>query len=195
MELAINMELVSNYHVTEDVQKAELGIIEAAKESPQHFAPLYEKYYEQIFRFIYQRLDDKELAYDTASQVFLKAMTNLNKYEHRGVPFSSWLYQIARNEVYSLFKNNKAERTVNIDSSSVYNIIDEMETDQLDQYHEKMTRIISELPEDELQLIEMRFFEKRSFKEIAEILEITENNTKVRLYRLLDKLKKQIKPN
>ena len=41
----------------------------------------------------------------------------------------------------------------------------------------------------------MRFFEKRSFKEIAEILDITENNAKVKLYRALDKLKAIFKPN
>ena len=56
-----------------------------------------------------------------------------------------------------------------------------------------MDIIGQELPEDELQLIEMRFFEKRSFKEIGEILEITENNAKVKTYRILEKLKKIIK--
>jgi RNA polymerase sigma-70 factor (ECF subfamily) len=49
---------------------------------------------------------------------------------------------------------------------------------------------MKELPEDELQLIEMRFFEKRAFKEIAEIMMMTENNAKVKLYRILERIKK-----
>jgi RNA polymerase sigma-70 factor (ECF subfamily) len=52
--------------------------------------------------------------------------------------------------------------------------------------------VIKQLPEDDLQMVEMRFFEKRAFKEIAEILNITENNAKVRMYRILERLKKTI---
>ncbi|MGZ4055195.1 MAG: RNA polymerase sigma factor, partial [Bacteroidia bacterium] len=85
-------------------------------------------------------------------------------------------------------------RTVNIDSVGVYGIIEEIEETKIDKYHDKIVGIIAEqLPEDELQMIEMRFFEKRSFKEIGEILEITENNAKVKTYRILEKLKKMIK--
>jgi len=43
-----------------------------------------------------------------------------------------------------------------------------------------------------LQLIELRFFEKRPFKEIAEILNLTETNAKVKLYRILERVKKTL---
>lgn len=183
----------SKYHATESDLAKEQAIVEAAKKNPERFAALYDKYYEQIFRFIYQRLDDKELAFDATQQTFMKAMSNLQKYEFRGVPFASWLYRIASSEVNNLFRLEKAQRTVNIESVSVYHIIEEIQESKIDKYHDKIVEIISELPEDELQLIEMRFFEKRAFKEIAEILEITENNAKVKTYRVLDKLKKMIK--
>lgn len=184
----------SKYHVTQSGFAVEQTQIEAAKKNPAAFAPLYDKYYEQIFRYIYQRLDDKEAAFDTTQQVFLKAMDNLLKYEFRGVPFSSWLYRIAYSEVNDLFRAEKYVRTVNIDSIAVYTIIEEIQETKIEQYHDKIVQIISEqLEEDELQLIEMRFFEKRSFKEIADILNITENNAKVKTYRILDKLKKIIK--
>lgn len=195
MELVLNIPVLLNSNVTKEEQHPDFFVIEAAKKNPKYFAPLYEKYYEYIFRFIYQRVDDKELALDITSQVFLKAMSHLSKYKHKGFPFSSWLYRIARNEVYTSFKNKKAKRTINIDSVNIYNLIDEIETDRLEQYYDQLIKTIADLPEDELQLIEMRFFEKRSFKEIGEILEITENNAKVRLYRVLDKLKNMIKTN
>jgi RNA polymerase sigma-70 factor (ECF subfamily) len=184
---------VSKYHATENDLANEQAVVLAAKLNPEKFAALYDKYYEQIFRFIYQRLDDKEQAFDATQQVFVKALEKLPKYEFKGVPFAAWLYRIASNEVINLFRQQKANRTVNIDSVNVYGIIEEMQETKIDQYHDKIVGIISELPEDELQLIEMRFFEKRAFKEIAEILNITETNAKVKTYRIIDKLKKIIK--
>lgn len=183
----------SKYHATESDLAKEQAIVEAAKMNPERFAALYDKYYEQIFRFIYQRVDDKEAAFDATQQTFMKAISSLPKYEYRGVPFASWLYRIASSEVNNLFRLQKAQRTVNIESVSVYQIIEEIQESKIDKYHDKIVEIISELPEDELQLIEMRFFEKRAFKEIAEILGITENNAKVKTYRILEKLKKTIK--
>ena len=183
----------SKYHATATDLANEQQVVEAAKKDPARFAALYDKYYEQIFRFIYQRVDDKEQAFDATQQTFLKAMSSLHKYEYRGVPFASWLYRIASSEVNNLFRAQKAQRTVNVESVNVYNIIEEIQESKIDQYHDKIVDIISELPENELQLIEMRFFEKRSFKEIGEILEMTENNAKVKTYRILDKLKKMIK--
>lgn len=183
----------SKYHLTEADLAHEQGKVEAAKKNPAFFAPLYDKYYEPIFRFVYQRLDDKELAFDTTQQVFVKALNNLPKYEFRGVPFSSWLFRIAYNEITSMFRTKRDLHTVNIDTVYITNIIEEIEETKIDKYHDKIVSIISEqLEEDELQLIEMRFFEKRSFKQMGEILDISENNAKVRTYRVLDKLRKVI---
>ena len=184
----------SKYHVSQTGLAQEHSLVEAAKKNPKDFAILYDKYYESIFRYIYQRVDDKEVAFDSTQQVFLKAMNNLHKYEYRGVPFASWLYRIAYSEVNDVFRQNKHARTVNIDSMAVYTIIEEIQESKIEKYHDKIVGIISEeLEEDELQLIEMRFFEKRPFKEIADILEITENAAKVRTYRILEKLKKILK--
>lgn len=178
------------YHQTNERMKEELGWIQQAKKDPEYFAPLYRKYHEQIFRYVYQRMDDEEMAFDVTSQVFMKAIKNLNKYEYRGVPFSSWLYRIAKSELYQSFRDKKAERTVNIDSVYVYNMMDEIEQDENEENKQRLIRCIGELKEEDVQLIEMRFFEKRSFKEIGEILDITENNAKVKSFRALEKLKK-----
>lgn len=186
------MQITSRYHATAEQMLSEHEWVEAAKKDPAKFAVLYNKYHEQIFRFIFQRLDDKELAFDATSQVFLKALTNLPRYEYRGVPFASWLYRIAKSEINQLFRQEKAQRTVNVESVHLYDMIDEMEEDRLEMYHDKLAEVITGLEEDDLQLIEMRYFEKRPFKEIGEILEITENNAKVKVYRILEKLKKTL---
>jgi RNA polymerase sigma-70 factor (ECF subfamily) len=184
------MDLVSKYHASSQALQEEWVEIQAAKVNPARFEVLYDRYYERIFSFIYQRLDNKDLAFDTASQVFLKAMQSLHKYEFKGVPFASWLFRIAKSEVYQLFRNQKADRTLNIDKVNLKGMVEEMSEDVYEAYYEILKDSVAELKEEEMAFIEMRFFEKRSFKEIGEIMDITENHAKVKVYRILEKLKK-----
>lgn len=135
-------------------------------------------------------MDDEETAFDVTSMVFMKAIKNLHKYEYRGVPFSSWLYRIAKSELYQSFRDQKAQRTVNIETVQVVQVIDEIDQEENEMNRERLIKCIAQLKEDDIQLIEMRFFEKRSYKEIGEILEISENNAKVKSFRALEKLKK-----
>ncbi len=189
----LRMNPFSGYHVPLPEIKQEEEYIDAAKKNPKDFEQLYKKYFEQIFRFVYQRLDDKNVANDITQQTFINALVNIKKYEHRGLPFVSWLYRIAVNELNKWFKNQKANRTINIETAGLENLFEEIEEQPYQQYNEKLKTILTKLEPNTLLLVEMRFFEKRSFKEIGEILEITENNAKVRLYRLLDQLKKALK--
>jgi RNA polymerase sigma-70 factor, ECF subfamily len=184
------MSYTTRYHHTAAQLQEEHLIIEAAKANPDHFAPIYDKYYKQIFGYLYQRMDCKETAFDLTAQVFLKALTNLNKYEFKGVPFASWLYRIAYSELMQLFREQKNKRAINADIGDLRFICEEAEEFYLEDYIPLLKKAISELDEEDLQMVELRFFEKRPFKEIGEILNITENNAKVRMYRILERLKK-----
>lgn len=184
------MSFTSKYHASAEQISSEFMQIEAAKRDATNFGPIYSKYYKQIFGYIYQRMEDKDVAFDVTSQVFLKALTNLHKYEFKGVPFASWLYRIAHSEVMQVFRDKKSSRTVNADVADIKHLCEEIQESYYEDFMPALGRIIKDLPEDELQLIEMRFFEKRPFKEIAEIMMMTENNTKVKLYRILERLKK-----
>ncbi|MEO8146793.1 MAG: sigma-70 family RNA polymerase sigma factor [Bacteroidia bacterium] len=178
-----------NYHQADEEILNDEQAVNAAKLNPQKFEWLYDKYYEQIFRFTYQRLDSKDTAYDITQTVFLNAMLKLKLYQHRGLPFSSWLYRIAINELNTLFRKNKNERALNVDLDTVGDIIQEMEMTNTEEKIQEVLNAVQQLNEDEIQLIEMRFFERRAFKEVGEFLEITENNAKVKTYRALDKLR------
>lgn len=186
------MAINPHYHHTTDQLNEELIIIEAAKLNPERFAPLYDKYYKQIFNYLYQRMEDKDSAFDITGQVFLKALTNLNTYQFKGVPFASWLYRIAYNEMMQLFRSQKDKRAVNADIGDLRFICEENEEPFFEEYIPVIKQLILQLNSDDLQMVEMRFFEKRPFKEIAEILDITEVNAKVRMYRIIEKLKKSL---
>ena len=106
----------STYHKSAKDIENEAQLIDSAKQNPKQFEVLYNRYYEQIFRYIYQRVSDSQEAKDVCSQVFLKAMNNLANYEHKGLPFSSWLYRIAYSELNQSYREKKAKKTVNIDT-------------------------------------------------------------------------------
>jgi RNA polymerase sigma-70 factor (ECF subfamily) len=91
-----------------------------------------------------------------------------------------------------LYRTEKAKRTINADVSDLRFVCEEQEQPFFEEYIPVIKKLIKELPEDDLQLVELRFFEKRHFKEIAEILEISEVNAKVRMYRLVERLKKSL---
>jgi len=162
-----------------------------AKSDARAFRPLYEKYYKPIFLFVLHRTGEKELSADITSQVFLKALTGLGKYEFRGLPFSSWLYRIAVNESNSFFRRNKGVRTVVLEEHHADRVYEEMFGDNTaEDLRQHLPVILQKLRPGELQMIELRFLEGRPFKEVAEILNISETHAKVKTYRILDKMKK-----
>lgn len=178
--------------MTKTEMEAEWQQIQAAQQQPALFRPLYNRYYEPIFRFVFRRCADENLSADICSQVFLRAMQRLDQYEYRGVPFSAWLYRIASNEVTQHFRKTQKNRVVSINDNQLNEVIDELNASPDEQLQSILISTLDELKEDDLQLIEMRFFEQRPFKEIADILNITTANAKVRTYRILKRLKKKI---
>jgi len=166
--------------------------VQAAQSNPARFRPLYNRYYDPIFRFIFRRTNEEELTADICSQVFLKALQRLSSYSFKGVPFSAWLYRIASNEIAQHYRASQKNRVVSIEESSFSDMIDELDEPVTEGLRQQLLQTLDQLREGDLQLIELRFFEQRSFKEVAEIAGITENNAKVRTYRILERMKKKL---
>ena len=184
---------MNQHHQSDKDIQLELQQVNAAKENPRHFNVLYEKYFKSIYVFIYRRTNNEELTADITSHVFLKALINIKKYKYKGVPFSGWLFRIAFNEVNMYFRKNKTNRIVSIEQSGILQIAQEAEMTDNTEALQSMTNALKKLDSDDIHLIELRFFEKRSFAEVGEIIGITENNAKVKIYRIIDKLKRLMK--
>ncbi len=192
--LVKNEGLMNSYRRTvsnDDIQD-EWSSIQAAQSNPAAFKPLYDRYFVAIFQFIYNRTQDEAQSDDLCSQVFLKAMQRLGDYTFRGVPFSAWLYRIASNEVAQWYRQSKKLRVVSVEDSNLASMFEEIMDDDLEKFRPYLIPALDELKEADMEIVEMRFFEQRPFKEIAEVLNITESNAKVRTYRVLERLKKII---
>lgn len=77
----------------------EAALIERAKVEPEVFGELYDRYCDQIYRFVYRRLHHREAAEDVTAEVFFKALRALDSYRPALAPFPAWLYRIAANAV------------------------------------------------------------------------------------------------
>ena len=99
---------------TVNIKNEEELFLAKTKKSPKHFRFFYDKYYEQIFRFIYLRMDRKEDAADLTQQTFIKALKSIHQFEFKGFSFGTWLTRIAINEVNQFYRKSNKQRVINI---------------------------------------------------------------------------------
>jgi RNA polymerase sigma-70 factor (ECF subfamily) len=182
----------SVYHQLPHHLNEEWVIIQRAQANPAAFAPLYKKYYQQIYRYILNRAQDADHAEDVTSQVFLKALNHIGNYQFKGVPFASWLYRIAKSEVYQSHRDTKTCSAENLILTSEPIEIYEFDDDLFEQRKYRLLNAIKALKSHEIELVELRFFERLSFAEIGTIKGTTENNAKVKTFRVLQKLKRAL---
>lgn len=181
----------SLFHKTKEDIEVELMQIKKAQFDPHEFAPIYNKYYHDIFIYVNRRIEDMDMVADITSRTFANCLSNINNFKYMGVPFSAWLYKIAINEVRQFFRTRKNyPRTVCLSEKDFTEISQEtIEESRYEHAQEIVPKLLSQLSEIDLQCIELRFFEKKSFREIGFLLGFTEVNAKIRTYRVLKKLK------
>ncbi|MCA4896993.1 MAG: sigma-70 family RNA polymerase sigma factor [Cytophagales bacterium] len=177
--------------MSEDEIRKEQEVIERSKKDPNAFGEIYEQYFDRIYNYLYRQTDDEELAGDLCSQTFVNALNHLGKYEFRGFPFSAWLYKIAGNEVNKHYRKNKGKKVFSIEELKVKELVEQSDEGWDEELITQVINYMNELPTDMVQVLELRFFEDKDFKEIAFILDMTESGAKMRTYRALDKLRTQ----
>ena len=174
----------------------EKKIIEEAKKNSEVFGLLYDKYYRSIFNYTLKRTANIELAKDLTSQTFFKALTKLGTFRWQNVPFSSWLYRIAGNEITNHFRRNKY-KVVSLEKiptlvSSANPLTEIIKAEKELKKHKDFLKVrekLSELPFKYQEVITLRFFEKKKIKEISEILGKREGTIKSLIHRGLSRLK------
>lgn len=179
-------------HMSEKEIRSDQTIVEQTIKDAQYFGKLYDKYFEDIFNFIYRRTDDEMVAADLTSQTFYIALKKIKKYQYRGLPFSAWLYRIAANEVNKFYRVRKAKRIYSLEESRIHQIIEESGQTGDDNKIHLLIQSLNKLTAEVIEIMELRFFEEKSFKEIGYILEISESSAKMRIYRTLEKLRQMM---
>ena len=165
-------------------------IIEAARKDPNEFGELYLLYAQPIFRYLLSRIGILSEAEDATAQTFLSALERFPKYKHDGY-FASWLFSIARNKSADYFRKQRKETSldtvepVQVGPNMLQQII---KTERIS----SLSKLIGALPDEEQELIRLRFVADLSFAEIGRLIDQKEDTVKKSIYRLLARLKAQL---
>ncbi len=146
------------------------------------FGVLYDKYLDPIYRFVYYKTFSKEAAEDLTSDVFHKALEKLTTFDQSKGDFSTWLYRIARNRVIDYYRTKKVTDPID-DAFDVG--IDERTPETLDAIAAlgKVTAYLETLDAKQREIIMLRVWEERSYREIAAIVGGTEDSVKMAFSR------------
>ncbi|MCF8374652.1 MAG: sigma-70 family RNA polymerase sigma factor [Bacteroidales bacterium] len=167
--------------------------IEKAQQDMQEFAPLYDKYYVRVFRFVLSRVADAETCADITSDTFLKAMGNLKNFKVGDKAFLSWLMVIASNEIKMMYRKQKSQRNYLVSQEYLFQLEHEISEEETDRpLCKKLTTLLEALPENDYQLIHLRYFDNLSFKEIATLTQKSEQSLRVKTHRIKESLKSKL---
>jgi RNA polymerase sigma-70 factor (ECF subfamily) len=168
-------------------------VLKAQDGDAEAFGRIYDGYVERIYRFVFFRVDDQQTAEDLTSQVFLKAWSNLDRFEFTRTPYIAWLYTIAHNTVIDHYRTRKVTTALEDVQLSQPDDAEAVEN-QIDLTVEmKMIKVaMQSLTEDQQQVLHLRFIEGMSNTEIAQQLGKREGAIRALQMRGLQALAKQL---
>jgi RNA polymerase sigma-70 factor, ECF subfamily len=164
----------------------ERSLIDAAQADPARFVDLYERYFHRVYAYVARRAPSRAETEDITSEVFEQALINLRKYEWRGVPFLAWLFRIAANALADRWRQT---------SRDAYDPPPDVPDGRASEDIERramIAQLVDRLPDAQRQVIEMRFVDQKSIREIAAALDRSEGAVKQLQLRALENLRRSL---
>lgn len=169
-------------------------LIERAKRYDQKaISELYKRHVQNIYRYIYYRVGDVNVAEDLTAEVFLRALEGLAGFTYRGVPFSAWLYRIAHARVMDHFRQQARRELLPLDERLVATGKGPQAAVEARLDCEELQSAIAQLTTDQQQVIILKFVEGLSNAEAARILGKTEGAVKALQHRALNSLQRTMR--
>jgi RNA polymerase sigma-70 factor (ECF subfamily) len=182
------MEELINLSDQEAVKRAAQGDKEA-------YGVIYQRYVQQIYRYIFYRTGDHHEAEDLTARVFMRALRHIKNYDERGLPLSAWLYRIAHNLVVNWHRDNHRRQYISLEEIELAHSFQEQPEQNAMQNEERdlLLKIIRHLPAERQQLLILKFVEGLSNAEIGKIMGRSEGAIKSLYHRTLYSLRCAIK--
>jgi len=141
-------------------------------------------FWDDVFSFVLKKVQDRTIADELTVAVFAKILTKLNLYDEN-FQFKTWILTIAQNSVIDYWRKKSREEVFTDDFKDVKNEFEKSPEELLisKQQQQHIVSTIASMDVQYRKIIELRFFEEKSIKEIAETLNISVANTKVRIMR------------
>jgi len=176
------------------LDEPEEKLVERAKEDPEAFGVLYERYVDQIYQYVFYRTGNRYDAEDLTAKTFFRALANLERYRYRGLPFSAWLYRIAHNLVANWHRDRQRRRAIPLDSLVMTRKSRDSaeELVEANERAEVLREAISRLAPDRQELLVLKYTTDLSNKEIGRVMGRTEGAIKALYHRTLVSLRKDL---
>jgi RNA polymerase sigma-70 factor (ECF subfamily) len=171
------------------------ALVERAKDDPNAFGLLYERYVDKIYSYIYYRTGNYHDAEDLTAKVFYQAMSHLPRFVHRGLPFSSWLYRIAHNIVANWYRDRSRRKVVSLDRlGPVGHSRGDLLFQQVasDERRVALAAAIRCLPVERQELLILKFVEQLPNAQIGQIMGRSEGAIKSLYHRTLLTLRQEL---
>ena len=166
---------------------SDAALVAAAREEPQAFLALYDRYFERVLGYVRLRIRDEPTCEDVASTVFTTALGQLGRLRGDG-SFGGWLFQIARNAVRDALRRPSAA------SLPVEPEASEPDLEERFLANERAARLhslIRLLPPQQQDLLALRYGAGLSFGEIGAIVGAETGTVRVRMHRILEQLRRR----
>ncbi len=152
-------------------------------------AALIDEYQRPLYNAAYRILGNSEDAADATQAAFLKAFEHLDSYDPK-YKFFSWIYRIAINESINQAKRNRGHQQV--DESAADNSPGPYRETEAGEFAHQVQEALMALPDHYRTVLVLRHFSDRSYRQISEILQISEKTVKSRLYSARQLMKDQL---
>ena len=160
---------------------------------PPDFSQWFRDYQPTVYRYVRFRLANRESAEDVTSQVFMKALRALDRYDPNRASPKTWLLRIARNAVTDHLRFLKRRSSLHVSLDRVPDLVAEVPTQEERVLREERIEVLlnasRELRRSDQEILSLRYGAGLGNREIADALKISGNAVAVRLHRALARLK------
>jgi RNA polymerase sigma-70 factor, ECF subfamily len=170
-----------------ELEEERLQIL-AAQRDRSAFAPIYERYVDQLYAYTLTLTRDRDKAEDVTAATFAKALEELPRFEWRGVPYSAWLYRVAANLVV---REQRRRGWIELPAHLTMEESDPAEVAEERSRDEEIRAAVASLPPDQRRAVWLRFGGELRNAEIAEIMDRSEGAVKLLVFRGLTTLRRR----
>jgi RNA polymerase sigma-70 factor (ECF subfamily) len=163
----------------------------------QAFGLIYEKYLDQIYRYVFYRVKEKMVAEDLTEEIFLKVWKSIGTFSGKGHSLSTWLYRIAHNHTMDFFRAKRnwlvSTEKVSTCSEIISTIGDPEQIAQNKLMQEEIMELVSTLPDQQKEIIILKFIEGLNNYEIEQITGRSQGSIRITQMRALSALQHKLK--
>jgi RNA polymerase sigma-70 factor (ECF subfamily) len=173
----------------------ELSLIRRAQQHDEMaLTQIYEENFDRIYRYIVLKIGDRTEAEDMTQQVFLSVLKSISSYKFKGMPFTSWLYRIAHNQVVD-FLRKKSRRTLVPLDESMPSVGDDPESAAVQRMEiERLAVAAKKLTPAQQEVVSLRFAAELSVAEVARVMGKSEGAVKALQHSAIVALRRVLSP-